>query len=273
MQPDATSAVDTIATEVFAALGGTRQIAPFSSRPRGLALDDAYRVTAALETKRKARGETAVGRKIGFTNRTIWAEYGVNAPNWGYITDRSVRALSTASTLPLAPFAEPRIEPEIVFGLARAPAPDMDERALSACIDWIAHGYEIVQSIFPQWKFALADTVACNGMHGALLIGPRHPFAPRAEEWRHELANFDIALYRNGALADRGQAANVLGSPLTALRHLVGLLAADSVNPPLKAGEIVSTGTLTRALPVAPGETWHTELSGIPLDGIRLAFA
>jgi 2-oxo-3-hexenedioate decarboxylase len=273
MQPDVASTIDTITTEVFAAFGSGRQIAPFSSRPSGLTLDEAYRVTAALETKRKARGEAAAGRKIGFTNRTIWSEYGVSAPNWGYVTDRSAHALDATATLALAPFAEPRIEPEIVFGLARAPAPDMDEVALSGCIDWLAHGYEIVQSIFPQWKFTLADSVACNAMHGALLIGPRHSFAPRADQWRHELANFDIALYRNGALADRGHAANVLGSPLTALRHLVGLLAEDSVNPPLKAGEIVSTGTLTRALPVAPGENWHTELNGISLDGIRLAFA
>jgi len=110
-------------------------------------------------------------------------------------------------------------------------------------------------------------------MHGALLIGPRHAFKPRAAQWRHELASFTVELYRDGELADRGAGANVLDSPLKALRHLVGLLAGDRVNPPLKAGEIVSTGTLTRALPVAPGEAWHTRLSGIALDGIALRFA
>ena len=157
MPPDAASTIDMIAAEIFAAIGGGRQIAPFSSRPGELTLDDAYQVTAGLETKRRARGETAVGRKIGFTNRTIWTEYGVSAPNWGYVTDRSVHALDATARLALAPFAEPRIEPEIVFGLARAPAPDMDEVALSGCIDWLAHGYEIVQSIFPQWKFTLAE--------------------------------------------------------------------------------------------------------------------
>jgi len=109
-------------------------------------------------------------------------------------------------------------------------------------------------------------------LHGALLIGPRQPFRPRAAAWERELAAFEIDLYCNGALADRGCAANVLGGPLSALRHLVGLLAHDPVNPPLKAGEIVTTGTLTRALPVAPSENWHTQLSGIALDGIRLQF-
>ena len=38
--------------------------------------------------------------------------------------------------------AEPRIEPEIVFKLAVAPAPGMGEGALLESIDWVAHGFE-----------------------------------------------------------------------------------------------------------------------------------
>ena len=266
----ATIDVDAVAAEVLAALDAPRQITPFSSRPGGLTQDDAYRVSARLVGLRVARGETVVGRKIGFTNRRIWPEYGVYAPNWGYVTDRTVCGLE--APLSLAPFVEPKIEPEIVFGIGKAPQADMDETALMDCIEWVAHGFEVVQSIFPNWKFAPADTVAANAMHGALLVGPRHSFKPRAAEWRRELATFEIELYRNGELADHGSGANVLDSPLTALHHLVGLLAIDRVNPPLRAGEVVSTGTLTRALPVAAGETWHTRLSGIALDGLELRF-
>jgi 2-oxo-3-hexenedioate decarboxylase len=90
--------------------------------------------------------------------------------------------------------AEPRIEPEITFGLAAAPRAEMDETALSSCIAWVALGFEIVQSIYPAWKFAAADTIAANGLHGALLIGPRHPFAPEAAEWRRTLAVCEIDL-------------------------------------------------------------------------------
>ena len=151
------------------------QIAPFSERYPGFALDDAYRVTAAVRARREARGERPIGRKIGFTNRTIWAEYGVYAPIWGYVYDRTVHDLARrGASFSLSGLAEPRIEPEIVFGLAAAPAPGMDARALIGCIEWVAHGFEIVQSIFPDWKFAAADTVAAYGLHGALLIGPRH---------------------------------------------------------------------------------------------------
>jgi 2-oxo-3-hexenedioate decarboxylase len=266
--------IDAIASSAFAALGGGRQVAPFSSRIGNFTLDDAYRATDAVRRLREARGERAVGRKIGFTNRTIWAEYGVYAPIWGSVYDRTVRDLADiGDPFFLSDLAEPRIEPEIVFGLASAPAPGMDEAALLACIDWVAHGFEIVQSIFPGWKFSAADTVAACGLHGALLIGERHPVAPRPAEWHRTLSNFEIDLSRNDAHVDHGRAANVLDGPLSALRHLVDLLARDPVNPPLAAGEIVTTGTLTRAFPIAAGETWRTALSGISLEGIEVSFA
>jgi 2-keto-4-pentenoate hydratase len=149
----------------------------------------------------------------------------------------------------------------------------MDETALLACIDWVGHGFEIVQSIFPRWKFSAPDAVAAFGLHGALLIGPRHSIAAYAEDWSGTLSTFEIDLKRDGRVVDHGRATNVLGGPVSALRHLVDLLARDRVNPPLAAGEIVTTGTLTRALPVSGGETWRTELTGVALDDICVRFA
>ena len=264
---------ESIAAESFSALAAARPIPLFSNRYPGIGLDDAYRAMGRLCKLREAHGETVVGRKIGFTNRTIWAEYGVYAPMWGFMFASTVRDLAACDTLSLAPFAEPRIEPEIVFGLARSPAPDMDEAALLGCIDWIAHGFEIVQSVFPGWKFAAADTVIVNGLHGALLIGPRRQAARRTAQWLSTLASFEIDLFRDGAVVDRGHAANVLDGPLSALRHLVGLLACDPFNRPLDAGEIVTTGTLTRAFPIKPGETWSTMPHGVALDALRVRFS
>jgi 2-keto-4-pentenoate hydratase len=271
-QDESTQTQKSIAAEAFAALVGTRQIPPFCSRPGGLSVDDAYRVTPRVRRLYEADGAKVIGRKIGFTNRTIWPEYGVYAPIWGYVFDRSLHDLTALDTLSLASFSEPRIEPEIVFGLSAAPSAQMDETALSSCIEWIALGFEIVQSIFPGWKFSAADTIAANGVHGALLIGPRHPFAPRAAEWQRTLPAFQIELNCDGRLIDRGHAENVLGGPLSALRHLVGLLASDPLNPPLAAGEIISTGTLTKAMPVAAGEVWSAAPAGIALDEIRIRF-
>ncbi len=264
--------IEAIAGEVIAALAAKRQIAPFSARPGGLTLEDAGRVQPLLRAAFEARGEKILGRKIGFTNRTMWPKYGVYAPNWGYVTSATTCDLVTTSALRCADFLEPLIEPEIMFGLKAAPAPDMDESALLDCIDWLSLGYEVVQSIYPGWKFAPADTTAANAQHGALLIGKREPVAPRKAQWRKELASCEIALTRGDTVV-RGQAANVLDSPLLALRHLAGMLAQDPHNPPLAEGDIVSTGSLTLAMPVSPGESWRAEVSGIPLEAINLRFA
>ena len=148
----------------------------------------------------------------------------------------------------------------------------MDETALLTCVDWVAHGFEIVQSIFPQWQFSAADTVGANGVHGALLMGPRHKIGQKIAEWQKTLSTFEIDLVNNGRLVDHGHSENVLGGPVSALRHLVSLLSRDAINPPLAAGEIVTTGTLTRAMPVRSSETWSTALEGIGLAGIRLRF-
>jgi 2-keto-4-pentenoate hydratase len=267
-QPDCKA----IADDVLASLRSHRQIPAFSSRPGGLSLEQAYRITALLRAAFEARGETVTGRKIGFTNREMWKVYGVQSPIWGYVTDRTMHELAHTSVMRVKEFAEPRIEPEIMFRLKAAPLPGMNQAALLDCIEWVALGYEIVQSIFPGWKFAAADTVAANGVHGALLIGPRHAIAPHKTQWQSELAACQVELYCNGKLSQRGNGSVVLDSPLHALRHLVELLAEDLHNPPLRAGEIVSTGTLTLAMPVSAGETWTTKVFGTPLDEITLRF-
>jgi 2-oxo-3-hexenedioate decarboxylase len=53
---------------------------------------------------------------------------------------------------------------------------------------------------------------------------------------------------------------------------LIELLANDSHNPPLQAGEVISTGTLTLAMPVSAGETSSAKVTGIPLEEIALCF-
>jgi 2-oxo-3-hexenedioate decarboxylase len=264
--------VKAVANEVVSSLASHRQIPTFSSRPLRLTLAQAYRVTPLLRTAFEARGEKIIGRKIGFTNREMWKVYGVQSPIWGYATNRTTYELASTKVLPVKDFTEPRIEPEIMFGLKAAPLPGMNEAALLDCIEWVTLGYEIVQSMFPSWKFTAADTVAANGVHGALVIGPRHVIARRKTEWQRELATFGVELFCNGKLSQRGSGALVLDSPLLALRHLIELLENDSYNPPLHAGEVISTGTLTLAMPVNAGETWTTKVTGIPFEEITLCF-
>ncbi len=87
------------------------------------------------------------------------------------------------------------------------------------------------------------------------------------------LEKFEITLSRNDAEVDRGAAANVLGGPVHALRHLVRGLAEHRLPMGLRAGDLVTTGTVTRAFPVQAGERWRSEIAGLPLPGLELLFA
>src|SRR5260370_27930595 len=103
--------VQGVAAEVFGTVDTGRQIEPFSSRISSFNLDDAYRVTAAVRKMRETRGELPVGRKIGFTNRTIWPEYNVYAPIWGYVYDRTVHYLvEIGDMVSLSELADPPVE-------------------------------------------------------------------------------------------------------------------------------------------------------------------
>jgi 2-oxo-3-hexenedioate decarboxylase len=103
-----------------------------------------------------------------------------------------------------------------------------------------------------------------------LILGPPVPLPRDAEAL---LPAVEVELYRGDMLIDRGVGANVLGSPLEALAHLAELLAKQPAAPPLAAGEIITTGVITDAHPVAAGERWSTRLSGLPLAGLTLEFA
>jgi 2-oxo-3-hexenedioate decarboxylase len=266
-----TTDIMSIAREALGAFDARRQIHPFTARDPGFGAAQAYEAAAAVRALRQARSETPAGRKIGFTNRDLWAQYGIDRPIFGDMYAHSVGTLGRNEVFPLAAFCEPLIEPEIVLRLARAPAAGMDERALLDCIEWVAHGFEIVQSIFPGWTFKAADTIAAFGMHGALRIGEPVAVTPQNRDALFAaLPALAVTLARDDAVIETGRGSNVLGGPLSALRHLVDLLAADPHNPPLAAGEIVTTGTLTRAYPIKPGETWSTAISGIPLAGLRI---
>jgi 2-keto-4-pentenoate hydratase len=262
---------DVIATELLAALDASNTLDPISARDPGFDSEVAYSVGAEILRRRCARGERPIGRKIGFTNRGIWAEYGVSAPMWAHVYNTTVTFLDEpAGRLAIGHLVQPRLEPEIVLHFAHTPRPTADEAELLSSIDWIAHGYEIVQSHFPNWKFTLADSIAAFGLHGALVVGPRRRVADLGDDPACRLRSFTITLTSGDNVQAHGAGRNVLGSPLAAAVYLLQVLKDQHQFQPVQAGEIITTGTLLSPPPIREGETWRTEISGIDLPGLRL---
>lgn len=263
---------DNAAAAVLDALDRKRQIAPLTDGNPEFDLAQSGDAALAVMRLREARGERVVGCKLGFTNRTIWDEYNVHAPIWGPVYDTTTGPIDSA--VAVAEFLEPRIEPEIVFRVTGLPVPGAGIEAAMACVSHVALGFEIVQSVYPGWRFRAPDTIAAFALHGCLRYGPFHPVSPSDRaDWAALLASFTLTLRRDGEIADTGESANVLGGgPLAALEHLSALLITLPAAPVPEAGAVFTTGTLTRALPVSTGETWEAEAVGLPLETVRLRF-
>jgi 2-keto-4-pentenoate hydratase len=146
-------------------------------------------------------------------------------------------------------------------------------RVLEA-IEWFAPSFEIVDCHFDDWKFKSADSAADFALHWRLVVGPPRSFS-RGEiaGLVSQLRDCRVTLSRNGAVADSGVGANALGHPATALAHLADVLSRQPAFEALAAGEIVTTGTLTAALPIRPGEKWSSRYDALPgVSGLELTF-
>jgi len=258
------------AEALYAAFHGNMQVPPLTDKMLpDLTLDEGYRIAADIHARRVFNGQEVAGRKIGFTNRSIWPIYNVDAPVWGWMYAHGVSEIPEDGVIPLPPVPEPRIEPEIVFGFRTSPSPDMDLEALSACLDWVAHGFEIVTSLYPGWRFTAPDAVAGMAMHGALSVGER--MAPTPERL-DALATCKVILTGPEG-AHQGSGSDVLGGPLLALQYLIRQIDRMPDAGPIQPGEVVTTGTLTDARPIAAGEMWRTEFDTPLLQGLTVSFA
>jgi len=193
--------IQVIAREMLDALDEGGTIPSIVERNPGFGWDQGYAVAAEILKLRRARGEKTVGRKIGFTNRNIWSEYGATAPIWAHVYDRTVVVAERhRAVISLKNSARPRLEPEIAFKLkASLPAGITDPVRILERIEWVAASFEIVDCHFADWKFQSADSAADFALHWRLIVGAPHPI--RAHEMpalAKQLHDCRVTLKRNG---------------------------------------------------------------------------
>ena len=262
-----------IARELLDAYDGGTLVAPPSARDPDFDWNAGYAAAAEIVRLRRARGERCVGRKIGFTNRNIWAEYGATSPIWAHVYDSTlVYAKNNNATVALHGSVASRLEPEIAFRL-RGPVPAgcTDPATMLQSIEWLAPSFEIVDCHYANWKFRSADSVADQAFHRRLVIGDPCRFKPAdIPRLATRIHDCTIALSCDGEVRDRGVGSNALGHPALALAFLADILAAQVEFDTLAAGEIITTGTLTAALPIRAGETWTSEICGLDVAPLAL---
>jgi 2-oxo-3-hexenedioate decarboxylase len=265
--------VDALARDLLRACDGATLLPLPSDRDPGFDLAQAFDVADRMRAARIARGDVPLGYKIGFTNRRIWPLYGVFAPIWGTVWRHTTQLLDAPfARASLAGLSQPRLEPEVAFGLKAVPRGGMSNAEIVGCLDWVAHSFEIVHTHFADWRFKLADCFADDALHGRLFVGPRVP-VERFADPATELRALQVELLRDGEVVDRGQGSAVLDGPVDALRQWVDAMHAQPQRWPIRIGDVVTTGTITDAWPMRPGMRFETRLSDSRLSALKLECA
>ena len=226
-----------------------------------ITLLEGYEIGRALELERIAGGWRRVGWKLGFTNQGLWAALGLDQPFQAPVYAETL----TPDRIEADRLVQPRIEPEIVLGIVRDVPAGSSRGEIAAAIGWAAAGLEVVQCHFEGWQMSPPEAVADAGLHAALAIGPRLEINAADAVG---LSACECVLLCDGRPVASGRGDNVLGGPVEALGWLLRNLPDG-----LRAGELITTGTLTPAMPVQRGQIWTHRSSGlVSLGTVELSF-
>jgi 2-keto-4-pentenoate hydratase len=250
------------AAALYAARRTGVPIEPFTDADPGLGIADGYAVQQHLVRMLLNDGETIAGYKVGLTSRPMQQLVGVDAPDYGPVLASTV--YPSGARLPLERFIAPRVEAEIVFVLGdRLAGPGVSVADAARATSGVAAALEIIDSRIAGWRIKLADTVADLASNGAVVISGR--LVP--------LAGVDVRLTgmmltRNGELADTGAGAAALGDPLAVVAWLANTLAEHEIA--LEAGQLVMTGALHAAVPMAAGDVFRAEFDRLGPVTVRM---
>lgn len=186
-----------------------------------------------------------VGWKLGVTSRAKQRQVGVHEPIRGFLSGED--ALDLGEPLQVGGYIQPRTEPEIVFVLGRDLAgPSTTAAEVLAATASVAVGIEVLDSRFLDYRFTMPDVVADNASAARFVVGT--PVSPAG----FDLRLVGVVLEKNGEVVATASGAASLGHPAAAVAWLVRSLAADGEG--LQAGQLVLSGGLTVAVPVAAGD-------------------
>jgi 2-keto-4-pentenoate hydratase len=256
------------------------QIPTPSSGDAAFDLAAGYATEAALVSLRRASGRRTVGLKVGFANKAMWRALKLGTLVWAHMYDDTVHiAAGETASLSIASMFSPKIEPEIVFKIADSGGTagrGADGAVLAPAdvlrsVEWLAIGFEIIDCVYPDWKFQPADFVASFGLHAALVVGEPHAVEPGGiAELVDQLSRFTLRLSRDGEVVAEGAGRNSLRSPALCLAELESAIARQPGATALAAGDLVSSGTLSESQFIAAGQTWRVDVDGIDLKPLTL---
>lgn len=211
----------------------------------------ARKVQEANRDHWRAAGRRVAGRKIAVSSPQAQTALGATAPAWGWLYADML--LADGAAVPADAVLHPKLEGEVAMVLGRdltMPQPTMAD-ALAA-VDWCMPAIEIAGSRIANGAAKIADLVADNANSGLVVLG-----SPARRPGGLDLRRLGMSLAKNGSHIASGSGAAVAGHPFAALAWLAGDCVA--LGQPLRAGELIMTGTFFPMQPAAAGDAFELE--------------
>jgi len=205
----------------------------------------AYRVNARVA---ELLGWEPLGWKIAATTEAVRVKLRTDGP----ILGRTYRRFRYESPVRLlhADLLDPLVECEFFCTLgqdlpARERPWSMDE--VRDAVATVHAGIEVAECRFPSRALPALPAILADGSASG-----RYVFGGEIADWRAGLADVAVRLEVDGREVRHGTGADVMGDPLRPLHWLAE--ERRRFGDGLRAGETVSTGSMTGMLPVRPGQ-------------------
>ncbi|MGE5492459.1 MAG: 2-oxopent-4-enoate hydratase [Actinomycetota bacterium] len=247
--------------ELYEALAARRTVSPLTSRGLDISIEDAYHIQQQMLSRRLAKGEKVIGKKIGVTSKAVMNMLGVHQPDFGYLLDGMV--YNEGESIPMDTLIQPKAEGEIAFLLKKdIMGPGVTAADVLAATEGVMACFEIVDSRIQDWKIKIQDTVADNASCGVFVLGDKV-----VDPKKVDLSLCGMVLEKSGEIVVTGAGAATMNSPVNAMVWLANTLGRLGI--PLKAGDIVLSGALGAMVPVQAGDSLRVSIGGIGGCSVR----
>ncbi len=230
-------------------------ISALSEQKPDITIEEAYQIQLINVEEAVKAGKRIVGKKIGLTSVAMQKFLGVNEPDYGHLLDTMV--WDEEIPISLSNLLQPKIEAEIAFVLSEdLQGPGVTLTDVLRATAGVIPSFEVIDSRIKDWKIKIQDTIADNASSAGITLGSQ--LIPVNQV---DLKYVGMVLQKNGQIIETAAGAAVMGHPALAVAWLANKLGSMGIG--LKKGEIILSGSLTKAIEVKAGDVFVATFGGL----------
>jgi 2-keto-4-pentenoate hydratase len=214
-----------------------------------LSVDEAYAVQSMVAERRIRNGERIIWWKVGATSQAVLNQFkGVtDEPILGCMTSNSIHTNVTG--IKASEFCTLGFEGEIAFVMEKPlRGPGVTSADVLRATFGVTASTELIDFRVKSRDGNIAAVIADNSGHAGIILGPVVKPVTGLD-----LRLEGVMVTKNGILLGSACGCEALGNPINVVTWLANKLA--QFDRGLEAGDIITTGSLTRYFLVEPGDT------------------